>query len=283
MGYVPAMSVHAFALKAPALGIENGLREAPVAIEAAPSITQRPSRPAPLDRTVSQSGGELNVCHLRDRASGFSAPELSAREVLFILLSFLCPEEQARILANRLLDQFGSLGALLKAPEHRLGHLVPDCENLSLLLRSVHRAIALALREPIEERPCIRNPSQLQDYLRVTLSHEENEVVRLLFLDQKNRLLQDELHARGSQNHTPLYPRELVRRVLQVNASALIIVHNHPSGDPTPSNEDVTMTRLLARVLNDINVTLHDHVIVGRLRCYSMRAEGLLTGFLDAG
>ena len=161
----------------------------------------------------------------------------------------MCSAERAGILAEELLNQFGSFGAVLKGSRERLSQIIPDHEDLYTLLRSVHRAITLALREPIDNRPVFKNMSQLRDYLRVSLAHEEREIVRLLCLDPKNRLLADELHARGTPNHTPVYPGEVIRRVIQLNASAVIIVHNHPTGDPTPSAEDVEMTRILAGTL----------------------------------
>ena len=110
----------------------------------------------------------------------------------------------------------------------------------------------------------------------VSLSHEENEVVRLLLLDRRNHLIKDELHSKGTDNNTPVYPREIVRRVLECNAGALIIVHNHPTGDPTPSEEDIINTRELAEILRGIDIYLHDHVIVGRLRAVSMKQLGYL-------
>jgi DNA repair protein RadC len=114
------------------------------------------------------------------------------------------------------------------------------------------------------------------DYLRISIGGSETELVRILFLDRKNGLIKDELHARGTVDHTPLYPREVVRRVLEVNAKAIILVHNHPSGDPRPSPQDIEMTNLIAQVLGQIDVTFHDHVIVGAARVLSFRQEKLL-------
>jgi DNA repair protein RadC len=114
------------------------------------------------------------------------------------------------------------------------------------------------------------------DYLSVTMRHEPTEATRLLFLDRKNALIKDEIQHRGTVDHTPLYPREVVKRVLELGASAVILVHNHPSGDPTPSQSDIEMTRQLAAALGTINVALHDHVIVGRNREISLRKSNLL-------
>ena len=268
------MTAQVLAFASPTARVETGFSEASVGIAASSSISFRPPNTSNRDLP----SDEVDFRHLRDRLSGAAAQELSAQEVLFVLLNFLFGAEQAGVLARQLLNQFGSFGAVLKASPQRRAHILPDCQDLYTLLSSVHRAITLALREPIDKRPLLKDMTHLRNYLRVSLAHEENEVVRLLFLDGKNRLLRDDLHARGTVHHTPVYPREIVRRVLEVNASAIIIVHNHPTGDPTPSHDDVAMTRLLARLLKEMGVNLHDHLIVGRCRCSSMRSEGLLAG-----
>jgi DNA repair protein RadC len=122
----------------------------------------------------------------------------------------------------------------------------------------------------------ISTASALMDYLSVTMRHETTESTRILFLDRKNALIKDELHNRGTIDHTPLYPREVVKRVVELGASAVILVHNHPSGDPTPSQGDIEMTHRLAAALGTINVLLHDHVIVGRNRETSLRKLKLI-------
>jgi DNA repair protein RadC len=128
----------------------------------------------------------------------------------------------------------------------------------------------------LEDRPIIGSASALMDYLSVTMRHEPTEATRILFLDRKNALIKDEIQQRGTVDHTPLYPREVVRRVIELGASAIILVHNHPSGDPTPSQSDIEMTQRLAAALNTISVVLHDHVIVGRNKEISLRKEALI-------
>ncbi len=198
----------------------------------------------------------------------------SLQDLLQILLSHVCDDEQAAKLARQLRERFTNLGNILNA-----GHssLLEICDEVVIrLLRTVHCLMKSFFREPVEDRVLLRDLPALYDYLRVSLSFEQSEVVRLLFLNSKNALLQDELHSRGTINHTPVYPREIVKRVIELNANALIIVHNHPSGDPSPSKEDITMTKLLGRVLKDIGVQLHDHIIVGRTRCESLRSLGFM-------
>jgi DNA repair protein RadC len=122
----------------------------------------------------------------------------------------------------------------------------------------------------------LTNWDRLMDYLNAALARERVEQFRVLFLDVRNRLLADEAQARGTVNHTPVYPREVVKRALELQASAIILVHNHPSGDPTPSRDDIEMTREVKRAAAALSITLHDHVIVGNGRWLSFRAEGLL-------
>ena len=122
----------------------------------------------------------------------------------------------------------------------------------------------------------MQDPTALKNYLHVSLAHEKREIVRLLFLDTRNALILDEVHSYGTVSHVQVYPREIVRRLIEVHATALIIVHNHPSGDPTPSTEDINMTRLISTVLEGIGVKLQDSVIVGRHGYTSLRSRGLL-------
>jgi DNA repair protein RadC len=126
------------------------------------------------------------------------------------------------------------------------------------------------------ERPVLNNWQALMDYLNASLAREKVEQFRILFLDTRNHLLGDEAQSRGTVNHTPVYPREVAKRALELHASALIVVHNHPSGDPTPSREDIAMTNEISAVLQALGIVLHDHVIVGNGRHTSFRQEGLL-------
>ena len=214
---------------------------------------------------------------LQDRLAGVPHTDTSAHQLLTMLLAHCYPIEDADLLAQALLTRFGSMGAVLAAPASQLRALAENAEGCVGLLKGMHQAMALALREPVLNRPILKRWSDLEAYLRISLGHEAEEVVRLLFLDTRNALLLDEEHARGTINHTPVYPRKIVARVLETRATALIIVHNHPSGDPMPTQEDINMTRLLARVLDGIGVSLHDHIVVGRHRCESLRKLGLFS------
>ena len=145
-----------------------------------------------------------------------------------------------------------------------------------VLLKLVTELLQRVLREQIQDRPVISSWSALLDYLQVTLSHEPIEQFRVMFLDRKNVLIKDEVQQRGTVDHTPLYPREIVKRALELAASAIIMVHNHPSGDPTPSHADLEMTQQVVTALAAVGIPVHDHVIVGKNRHTSFKSQRLI-------
>ena len=145
-----------------------------------------------------------------------------------------------------------------------------------ILLKAVGELLRRVLREEIQDRPVIGSWTALLDYLQVALAHEPIEQFRVLFLDRKNILIRDEVQQRGTVDHTPLYPREITRRALELQASALIMVHNHPSGDPTPSRADIEMTKQVVQALAPVGITVHDHVIVGKNRHTSFKSQRLI-------
>jgi DNA repair protein RadC len=200
----------------------------------------------------------------------------SRNEMLSLALGFVYSWSDAEKIADQLLERFGSLGAVIAASHEKLSAALPNPDPCFALLRVIHRLLGNLLREPLEAQTFLRTTSELEEYLRHTLAHEEVEMARLLFLNTRNALIRDELHARGTLNHTPIYPREVLKRAVELGASALIVVHNHPSGDPTPSRSDVEMTQKLEQALRLIEVSLHDHVIVGKRRCVSMRQLKLI-------
>jgi DNA repair protein RadC len=145
-----------------------------------------------------------------------------------------------------------------------------------ILLKVIGELLQRVLREQIQDRPVIGSWTALLDYLQVALAHEPIEQFRVLFLDRKNILIRDEVQQRGTVDHTPLYPREITRRALELQASALIMVHNHPSGDPTPSRADIEMTKQVVQALAPVGITVHDHVIVGKNRHTSFKSQRLI-------
>jgi DNA repair protein RadC len=148
--------------------------------------------------------------------------------------------------------------------------------HTEILLKAIGEVLKRALREEIKDRPVIGSWTALIDYLQVALAHEPIEQFRVLFLDRKNILIRDELQQRGTVDHTPLYPRELVKRALELGASSIIMVHNHPSGDPTPSRADIEMTKQVVQAMAAVGLTVHDHVIVGKNRHTSFKSQRLI-------
>jgi len=158
----------------------------------------------------------------------------------------------------------------------RQGDLYWSWRFTAVLFKVVREFAQRLHKEELKDRPVIGSWSALIDYLQVALAHEPIEQFRLLFLDRKNILIRDEVQQRGTVDHTPLYPREIVKRALDLQASAIIMVHNHPSGDPTPSRADIEMTRQVVQALGPVGITVHDHVIIGKNRHTSFRSQGLI-------
>ena len=197
-------------------------------------------------------------------------------ELLQLILSFGDHPRAAEGLSRELLSRFGGLGAVLAAEPGRLSALDQIGQRSIALLKAVQVAMERVLHEPIKENPVIGSWNALIDYLHVALRHKATEQLLILYLDRKNRLIRDEVHQQGTVDHIPLYPREIVKRALELAASAIIMVHNHPSGDPTPSRADIDMTRQVVRALETVAIAVHDHVIVGRGHYLSFRSKRLI-------
>lgn len=201
---------------------------------------------------------------------------LDDRTLLALLLRRTDPDDDPERLAAALLDRFGSLGGVAGATPGELarassaGPAVPA--DLKLL-----RELAIRLaREDACRRPVIASWTALLAYVRTALAHEPREQFRALYLDRRNGLLRDELVADGTVDHAPVYPREVIRRALELSASAMILVHNHPSGDPTPSRADIEMTRQIVEAARVFNLQVHDHLVIGREGTASFKALGLI-------
>lgn len=197
-------------------------------------------------------------------------------ELLEYALSLAVGCAEAEYLSRRLIRHYGSFAAVVAAPadEVRLKFGVPDpaLGTLKLLEGAARRIV----RDEVLMKPVLGNWGRLLDYLTAVLARERVEQFRVLFLDSKNRLIADEAFARGTVNHAPVYPREVVRRALLLHATAIILVHNHPSGDPTPSTSDREMTDQIRAAADLLGIVVHDHVIVGCGRITSFRRSGLL-------
>jgi DNA repair protein RadC len=222
---------------------------------------------------------------LRERALKGGVEALPDYELMELLLFRCIARRDTKPLAKKLLERFGSLSAALSAPVAALlqvrtvdsaGRRLALTPESALDLRLVYEAARRIGLEPLEKRSVISSWSALQAYVRVTLAHEPRERFHVLFLDRKNQLIADETLGQGTVDHAPVYPREVVRRALELGSSALILVHNHPSGDPTPSSADVEMTRQIVEAAKALNITVHDHLVVGREGTASLKALALM-------
>jgi len=181
-------------------------------------------------------------------------------------------------LAKALIREFGDFAAVIAARPDELQRVPGMGEASVVALKAVEAAALLMQREALLERPVIGSWKKLLEYCHSAMAHAKVEQFRLLFLDNRNALIADEQQQTGTINHTPVYPREVVKRALELHASAIIMLHNHPSGDPTPSSDDVAMTREVAEIAGKLGITLHDHVVIGKRGHASMRNLGLLKG-----
>lgn len=213
---------------------------------------------------------------LRTRFLEGGAAAVPDYELLELLLFGAIPRQDVKPLAHALIDQFGSLAGAISADPVQLRR-VPEVGEAVIVALKLAEAVAQRLaRAKVMNRPVISSWDALLDYCHTVMAHRSVEHVRVLFLDRKNCLIADEELARGTVDHVPVYPREVLRRALDLDASALILVHNHPSGDPTPSQQDIALTERIRQAADSLSVVLHDHLIVGKSREFSFRAQGLL-------
>jgi len=220
---------------------------------------------------------------LRNRFMEAGPEALADYELVELVLFFSVWRRDTKPLAKQLLERFGGIGGLLAADPERYRDIKEltsggeeDLRFTTVLLKTLQALLERALKEQIKERPVIASWTVLIEYLQLVMTHEPSEHFRILFLDKKNILIKDEVQSRGTVDHTPLYPREVVKRALELAASAIIMVHNHPSGDPTPSRPDIEMTRQVVKALEAVHITVHDHVIVGKNKHTSFKSSGLI-------
>ena len=192
---------------------------------------------------------------------------------LFLFRSI--PRRDVKPLAKALLARFGDLGGVLGATVPELRNVSGVGDSVALDLKLLHEAAIRLGRAPVAKRAVISSSSQLLAYVRIALANEAREQFRVLFLDKKNQLIADEVMNHGTVDQAPVYPREVMRRALELSACAVILVHNHPSGDPTPSGADIAMTKQVAEAGRPLGVSVHDHLIVGREGVASLRGLGL--------
>jgi DNA repair protein RadC len=213
---------------------------------------------------------------LRERFLAGGAAAMPDYEMLELVLFRAIPRRDVKPVAHALLGRFGDFAGVLSAPSERLSEVEGVGSAVITELRVVEAAAHRLAQARVIGRPAISSWAALIDYCRASMAHRGTEQFRVFYLDRKNVLIADEEQARGTVDHVPVYPREVVKRALLLDASALILVHNHPSGDPTPSQADIAMTAEIGRAAEALGLVLHDHVVIGKSSEVSFRADGYL-------
>ncbi|HUJ38372.1 MAG TPA: DNA repair protein RadC [Hyphomicrobium sp.] len=213
---------------------------------------------------------------LRERFLKGGADAMPDYELLELVLFRALPRRDTKELAKQLIARFGSFAEVVNAPDQRLKEINGVGESVITELRLIRAASLRLMRSNVLRRPALSSWKQVLDYLRAAQSFEHRELFRVLFLDKKNQLIADEVQQQGTVDHTPVYAREVVKRALELSATAIVLVHNHPSGDPTPSRVDIDMTKQIVAAAGSLGIAVHDHIIVGRDGHASLKALRLI-------
>lgn len=201
---------------------------------------------------------------------------LADYELLELILFRLIPRRDTKPIAKALIERFGTLGGVFGAPLHLLQEVKGIGEAVATDLKLISAVAHRSLKSEIKGRQVLASWSSVIDYCHQAMAYETNEQFRILFLDKRNQLIADEVQQRGTVDHTPVYPREVVKRALELSATAIILVHNHPSGDPTPSRADIDMTHMIISTAKPLGITVHDHIIIGKEGHASMKGLRLI-------
>jgi DNA repair protein RadC len=213
---------------------------------------------------------------LKSRFRDIGGDTLQDYELLELILFQALPRRDTKPLAKALLARFGSFSEVLAAPEARLTEVEGIGEGVAHHLKIVLAAAQRFARDPLRKQTVLDSWTAVIDYCRAAMAYEAVEHFRILFLDKKNQLIADEVQQSGTVDHTPVYPREVVKRALELSATAVILVHNHPSGDPTPSRADIQMTKSVVDIAKPLGIAVHDHIIVGKTGHASLRGLKLI-------
>ncbi len=213
---------------------------------------------------------------LRDRFRKGGSDALPDYELLELILFRALPRRDTKPLAKSLIERFGSFAEAISAKPERLKEVKGIGENVVTEIKLIHAAALRLSQGEIMQKPALSSWALLIDYCRASMAFNEKEQFRILFLDKKNVLIADEVQQEGTVDHTPVYTREVVKRALELAASSIILVHNHPSGDPTPSQPDIIMTQQIIEAAAKLNIKIHDHIIVGKQGHASFRGLGLI-------
>ncbi|MGH1576056.1 RadC family protein [Planktotalea sp.] len=211
---------------------------------------------------------------IRTRFQNHGADHLDDAELLELMLLHSSPRKDTKPMAHELIAEFGDIASALSADTARLEAIVGTTATQDLKL--IHAASARLAKARIAHRPLISSWDAVLTYCRTALAHKETEEFHVLFLDRRNMLIADEVLGVGTVDHVPVYPREVLKRALELNSCAIILVHNHPSGDPSPSPSDIEMTKLIKQAADSLSITLHDHLIIGATGETSFVSKGLL-------
>ncbi len=258
------------------------LDQAEMELRAALSRPSAPALPLPLPEAEGTAEAEAPPGYLghrqrmRTKLLKAGPDALLDHELLEMVLFLALPRRDTKPIAKALLARFGSFANAIAAPLVELRGLEGLGEAGAAALKLVQGAALRLAAAEVLDKPVLNNWDRLIAYLQASMARERIEHFHVLYLDSKNRLIADEAQARGTVNHTPVYPREIVKRALELHATALVLVHNHPSGDPAPSKADIEMTRAIKQAAQVLEIVLHDHLIVGNGRHLSLRREGLL-------
>ena len=213
---------------------------------------------------------------LRERLLKAGAEALPDYELLELVLFRAFAQKDVKPLAKALIAKFGSFAEVISAPPARLKEVEGVGAAVVAELKIVEAAAKRLARGEVSQRTVLSSWSSVLDYCRTAMAFADKEALRILFLDKKNQLIADEEQQRGTVDHTPVYPREVVKRALELSATAVILVHNHPSGDPTPSRADIEMTQAIVAVARPLGIAVHDHIIVGKDGHASLKALKLI-------
>jgi DNA repair protein RadC len=213
---------------------------------------------------------------LRARFREAGPDSVADYELLELVLFRAIPQRDVKPLAKALIEAFGSFAEAISAPEARLREIKGLGEAAITELKIVQAAASRLARGQVKARKVLASWSSVLDYCRTEMAFAEKEQFRILFLDKRNQLIADELQQTGTVDHTPVYPREVVKRALELSATAVILIHNHPSGDPTPSRADIQMTQQIQEIAKPLGIAVHDHIIVGKDGHASLRGLRLI-------
>ncbi len=231
--------------------------------------------PQPM-QPASVVGADGHRMRMRQRLLKAGPDALADHEMLEMILFLALPRRDTKPVVRALLTQFRTFTGVVSAPAAELLTIEGLGEAGAAALKLVQASALRMMQKEIASQPVLSTWDKLTDYLTAAMGHERVEQFRVLFLDARNKLIADEVQTHGTINHAPAYPREVVRRCLELHASAVILAHNHPSGEPAPSREDVALTTDIARAASVMGITVHDHIIIGKGRWLSFRSEKLL-------